>query len=82
MSSNPHVIQSIQGGRDDAIAARKSNAMLGDDLLYDADRPRELLTSEIDLISRVDQFRSSTTSLQGLMTAEAKNVQPSAQLKV
>ena len=82
MSSNPHVIQSIQGGQDDAIAARKSNAMLGDDLLYDADRPRELLTSEIDLISRVDQFRSSTTSLQGLMTAEAKNVQPSAQLKV
>ena len=37
-----------------------------EDILYDPDRPRELLTSEIDIVSRVDQFRSSTTSLQGM----------------
>ena len=31
----------------------------------------ELLTSEIDIVSRVDQFRSSTASLQGdMMTSE------------
>ena len=41
-----------------------------EDLLYDPDHPRELLTSEIDIISRVDQFRSSTTSLQGLLTTD------------
>ena len=37
------------------------------ELMYDPDQPRELLTSEIDVVSRVDPFRSSTTSLQGVV---------------
>lgn len=44
---------------------RRSTNIENHELMYDHEHPRELLTSEIDLISRMDQFRSSTTSLQG-----------------
>ena len=71
MSSNPHVIQFAQGGQDDENCEESKYLNLphdGDkDLMYDPDQPRELLTSEIDVVSRVDPFRSSSTSLQGVV---------------
>ena len=55
--------------------------------MFDPDQPRELLTSEIDIVSRVDQFRSSTTSLQGVGEQSWQNhglpaANPSADLKI
>ena len=67
MSSNPQIIQFAQGGQEEESKVRgnlEENKMAPEeDILYDPDRPRELLTSEIDIVSRVDQFRSSTASL-------------------
>ena len=63
MSSNPHVIQFAQGGQDDDNEESKFLDLPNKDMLLDPDQPRELLTSEIDLVSRADCIRSSTTSL-------------------
>lgn len=52
--------------------------------MFEHDKQRELLSSEIDIVSRVDQFRSSTTSLQGMVGEQMPNGMPnsSAELKI
>ena len=64
----------MQGGQDEESKIRGNPGAAQNNQIdqeYDPDQPRELLTSEIDIVSRVDQFRSSTASLQGeMMTAE------------
>ena len=67
MSSQAKVIQFAQGGQENDLKITGRGLPEQEDLVYDPDHPRELLTSEIDIISRIDRFRSSTTSLNGLI---------------
>jgi len=67
VSSQAQVIQFTQGGQEQGHLLGYNEQ---EDALYDPENPRELLTSEIDLISRIDRFRSSTTSLNGLITEQ------------